>query len=271
MKSKLSLFKSPLLCAGLVLAAAASSALAGGSMSTSYSSNFGNTNVGYASSYTIGGASSTTAASLTGTATSSATLLGTSKPLSTFAVSNKLAGGVPTANLSLVIGSYIVYSETNTASTTWNKTVSQTFVSSNTTVNVPTGSLTVPVSVSGTLAGSGGIAMTANMSKTAVGLSGNVGTSVSGTATASVAAKYNDAVVLTANLNYGKALLNANAATASTTALAGNFTLSLDAANLAFLIQLDSIATTAAKTSLLGATTLGSFVLPARTFTLLNL
>ena len=275
MKTSLSLFKSPILCIGLVLAAAASSAIAG-SMSTSYPSNFGNTNLGYASTYTVGGSNASTGASLSIAGNSSATLLGTSKPLSAISISNKVAGGVPSASVSVVIGSYIVYSETDTATTTWNKTVSQTFVTANSTVNVPTGSVAVPVSVSATLAGSGGIAMTSSLSKTSVGLSGNVGTTVNGTASATVASKYNASVALTANLNYGKALLNANSAMASastaTTSLIGNYTLSLDAANLAFIVQLNSIATSAAaKTTLLGSTTLGSFVLPARTFTLLSL
>jgi hypothetical protein len=272
MKSTLSSLKSQLLCAGLLLGAAASSAFAG-SLGVTYPSTVGNSNIGSTSNYALTGANTATSASLTGVATSSVTLLGTSAPLETFAFTSKVTSGVPSNNASLVIGSYIVFSQTTTDTVTWNKSTTQTFVTSNTTVSVPTPSGAIPVTVTGTLSGSGEIDMTSTLTKSTdgVNLTGNVGTDVGGTASATVAAKYKDTATVSSDLTIGHATLNANTDSDTSKTMSGTFTLSLDASSLSLLVELHAITSTAASTAILGSTNLGSFVIPARVYTLLSL
>jgi hypothetical protein len=267
MKSNLTSLKSQLLCASLLLAVVAS-AIAG-SVSSSYSTIVGNTNLGSSSSYNLSGNNSTTSAVITGTATASVTLFTKSSPLQTFSFTAQESKGVPTNNVSLVIGSFIVYSQTTAGNATWNKSTSQTFASANSNVNVPTTIGTVPVTVSASLSGTGAINMTSTLtnSTNAVALSGNVGTNVGGASSATVATKYGAVAKVNADLNIGHSTLNANAASDTTKTMSGTFTLSLDALNLSFLVQLNS----ATSGALLGSTNLGSFVIPARTFTLLSL
>jgi hypothetical protein len=268
MKSLRTSLQSQLLFAGLLFGAAASSALAG-SLSSSYGTSVGNSNIGSTSNYSLAGANSATSSSLTGSATSSVTLLGASKPLETFSFTTKVTGGVASNNASLVVGTFIVFSQTSSTTTTWNKSTAQTFVTSNSTVNVPTAAGAVPVTVNGTLSGTGTINLTASVTPSAnsVGLTGGVGTNVGGTATASVAAKYKETATVVSNLQMGNATLNASAISDTTKTMTGTFTLSLDAANLAFIVQLNALTSTA----LAGSTSLGSYVLPARVFTLLTL
>jgi hypothetical protein len=268
MKSSLLSLKSQLLGAGLLLGAAASSALAG-SLGVSYGTSAGNSNLSSTSNYSLTAANSTTSASLTGIASSSVELLGTSKPLETFSFTSGLTKGVSSNNVSLVIGSYIVYSQTTAGNVTWDKSTTQTFVTTNSTVSVPSPTGAIPVAVTGTLSGSGAIVMTAAMTTTNdnVALSGNVGTDVGGTASATVASKYNDKVTLTSDLTIGQATLTANAATDNVKTMSGTFTLSLDSANLLLLVQLNA----ATSGALVGSDTLASFVLPARAYALLSL
>lgn len=268
MKSSLLSLKSQLLAAGLLLGAAASSALAG-SLGVTYGTSGGNSNLSSTSNYSLTATNSTTSASLTGTASSSVELLGVSKPLETFSFTSGLTKGVSSNNVSLVVGSYIVYSQTTAGNVTWDKSTTQTFVTTSSTISVPTSAGAVPVAVTGTLSGSGAIVMTAAMTATNdnVALSGNVGTDVGGTASATVASKYNDKVTLTSDLTIGHATLTANAATDSVKTMSGTFTLSLDSANLLLLVQLNA----ATSGALVGSDTLASFVLPARAYTLLSL
>jgi len=268
MKSLLSSLQSQLLCVGLLFGAAASTALAG-SLSSSYGNSVGNSNIGTTSNYSLAGANTASSSSLTGTATSSVTLLGASKPLETFAFTTKSTSGVASNNVSLVVGTFIVFSQTNAVTTTWNKSTAQTFVTSSSTVNVPTAAGAVPVTVNGTLSGTGSINLTATLtpSSNSVGLSGSVGTNVGGSATASVAAKYKDNATVVSNLQTGNSTLNASAVSDTTKTMSGTFTLSLDAANLSFMVNLSSLTSTV----LAGSTNLGSYVLPARSFVLLTL
>ncbi len=229
MKSSLLSLKSQLLCAGLLLGAAASSALAG-SLGVTYGTSEGNSNLSSTANYSLSATNSTTSASLTGTASSSVELLGVSKPLETFSFTSGLTKGVPSNNVSLVVGSYIVYSQTTAAAVTWDKSTTQTFVSTSSTISVPSSAGAIPVAVTGTLSGSGAIDMTAAMTATNdnVVLSGNVNSDVGGTASATVASKYGDKVTLTSNLAIGNATLAANAATDNVKTMSGTFTLSLD-------------------------------------------
>ena len=267
MKYLPSSIKSQLLGAALFLGAA-SSALAG-SLSETYGTSEGNSNLGTTANYNLSAANTATSSSVVGTATSSANLLGKSSPLETFSITSKVASGAKTNNVSLVIGSYIVYSATSSATATINKSVSQTFVTANSTVSVPTTAGAVPVAVSATLSGSGAINLTSTLNATAnsVALSGTVGTDVVGTASAAVAStsKYKPTVV--SNLQIGNAILSANAVSVTPKAMSGTFTLALDPASLSFQVTVSTLTSTA----LIGSTNLASFVLPARNYTLLNL
>jgi hypothetical protein len=267
MNSNLTSLKSQLLCASLLLAVAAS-AIAG-SVSSSYSTSVGNNNLGSSSSYNLSGNNSTTSAAISGTATASVTLLGKSSPLQTFAFTAQESKGVPSNNVSLVIGSFIVYSQTTAGSVTLSKSTSQTFATGSSSISVPTTAGSIPVTVNATLSGTGALNLTSTLTNStdAVSLSGNVGTNVGGASSATVAAKYNAVASVNANLAIGHSTLNFNSDSDTTKAMAGTVTLALDAANLSFLVQLNA----ATGGALLGSTNLSSYVVPARTFTLLNL
>ncbi len=267
MNSLLTVFKKQTLAAGL-LALLAASAQAG-SVGTTYPVTLGNSYIGAKETYGVTVQNGSTLASYSANATVQGTFLGTAGNVTSASITEKLSGTTPSLSATLTVGGFTVLSSTSSAaSTSFKGSTSQSFVNGNTTVSISTGGVTYPVALKGTLSGTGSINVTAtaNTAAHSVAVSGSVGDTAAGAATASVSPSTGATASVTGNLNLGASTLNTNT-TVSFTSYSGTTSLALDPLNLLLNVVLTSNKSNAT----LSTATLASFVAAARTFTLLSL
>lgn len=270
MKTLPSFLKTHLLGASLLVLAAAPAYA--GSKGTNYAVSVGNTYIGGNSTYALTAQSGATLASFAMTGDGNGTLLGSSTPLVSLSVTDALTSGKPSVNCTFLVGKYTVYSKTVAGSLILNSSVSQVFSSAATTVGISVGGVNYPVSLGGTLAGSGAINISAqaNLTSSAVTVSGTVSDTVAGTVAATVPSSSKAKASVTSNLNLGTTKLTTNttvATTAKPVPMSGTTSLSFDALSLSLGITLTSTKTKAIITTV----SLANYISPAHTILLLSL
>ncbi|HVU39199.1 MAG TPA: hypothetical protein VHC95_12770 [Opitutales bacterium] len=270
MKTFPSFLKTQLLGASLLVLATVPAYA--GSKGTTYPVSLGNTYIGGKDTFGVTAQSGATLASFALTGTGSGNLLGTTTPLVSLSVTDAISNGKPSVNCSFVVGTYTVYSKTVTGSLILNGSVSQVFAKASSTLPVSVGGVNYPVSLGGTLSGSGAINVSAqaNLTSNSVTVSGTVSDTVAGTVAATVPSSSKAKASVTSNLSLGTTKLTTNS-TVATTAVAvpmsGSTSVSFDALNLSLTITLTSTKTKAT----IATVNLANYVAAARSILLINL
>jgi len=272
MKTIPSLLKLQLLSASLLVLAAVPATA--GSTGVTYPVSVGNNEIGSKATYGYTAQNSSTLASVSANATASGNIVGVTGNLVDFSTTSSLTSGKPAANLSFKVGNFTVFSQTVTTNVQWNDSVSETFLTASSTLPVTVGGVTYPVSLKGTLAGSGSVSLSAtfNTAAKSVTLSGDMSDTVNGSATASLPTSSGAAAAVssTSNLAIGTSTLTTNS-TVSTTAMSGTTSLALGAYNLVFGIVITPLKPTTTASSAIIGTNIASYLAAARTITLLKL
>jgi len=252
----------------LVLALGVAVASFANAQSVTYPVTDGNANIGIAETYGVSAANTTSSASLALTSNSTVNLLGKTAPLIGLSQTSSVAAK-PSANLAFKVGSYTVSSITTTTSTSYMVSSSQTLLSASANYNVTVGGVSVPVTVSGSLAGSGTANLNALLDVTnkKVTTTGSSGSSISGSATAAIPSTVkNTTVSTTSSFQFGTDTLTPNA-TVGFTSKSGGVTLSSTPLSLALSF---TVASTTTKSNT-ATSNLGTYITPAYTVSLITL